>query len=183
MTRSYQLKARAARQDETRRRIVEAAVELHQTVGPVETTMTDVAERAGVGRVTVYRHFADETALARACSGHYFDLHPFPDLDAWRAISDSGQRLRTGLAEAYAWHRETEQMISRTLPAGRDQDIFAPYHDFWRAAAGVLAAGRRGKLDRAAIALALSFETWRTLTRDAGLTDRQAVEVAARLLA
>ena len=81
MPRPYELKRRAERQEETRRRIVEAAIELHQTVGPAATTISEIADRAGVGRVTVYRHFPDELTLARACSGRYFERHPAPDPD------------------------------------------------------------------------------------------------------
>ncbi len=88
MARAYQLKRRAERQDETRQRIVDAAIELHQTIGPAATTVTEIAQRAGVGRVTVYRHFPDELTLARACSGQYFERHPAPDLERWRAIAD-----------------------------------------------------------------------------------------------
>ena len=105
MAREYKLKRRAESQDETRQRIVEATIALHQTVGPAATTISDIAERAGVGRVTVYRHFPDEPTLARACSGLYFERHPAPDPDRWRAIPEPTERLRTGLRETYAYHR------------------------------------------------------------------------------
>src|SRR5439155_10532758 len=87
MGRSYQLKRRAERQGQTRQRIIEAAIELHQTIGPAATTVSEIAERAEVGRVTVYRHFPDEPSLARACSGQYFKRHPFPDPDRWRVVT------------------------------------------------------------------------------------------------
>ena len=186
MARPYQLKRRAERQDETRRRIVEAAIELHQTVGPAATTMSDIAERAQVGRVTVYRHFPDEPTLARACSGLYFERHPAPDFDRWREISDPAERLRTALRETYAYHRATEAMMTRVLADARDHEVMAPYHALWRHAADVLAVpwrarGRRRTLLRAGIALALSFDTWRSLVREQGLTDDQAIDVALRL--
>src|SRR5207244_5882784 len=79
VSRSYQLKRRAEHQDQTRQRIIEATIELHQTIGPKATTVSEIAERAQVGRVTVYRHFPDEPTLSRACSGHYLEQHPFPD--------------------------------------------------------------------------------------------------------
>jgi len=183
VSRTYTLKARAQRQDETRRRIVDAAVELHQTIGPDATTITDVAERAGVGRVTVYRHFPDELALLHACSGHFFAQHPFPDVEPWRAIADRRERAQRGVREAHAWFRATEAMMSKTLPGMRDHEVVAPYHAYWREAADVLAGPRAGKLARAAAALALSFDTWRTLTRDERLTDAQAVQVAVGLVA
>ena len=182
MPRTYELKARAERQEETRRRIVQAAIELHETVGPEATTITDVADRAGVGRVTVYRHFPDETALLRACSGHYYATHPFPDLAAWKAIGDPGKRARVALFEAYAYHRRTEAMFSRTLAIPHDHPAMAPYREHWRAAAAVLAAPRRGKAAHAAALLALSFETWRSLTRHGGLSDGDAVDVALTLV-
>ncbi len=186
MARSYQLKRRAERQDETRQRIIEAAIELHQTIGPAATTVTEIAERAHVGRVTVYRHFPDEPTLARACSGLYFERHPPPDPDGWADIDDPERRLRTGLTDTYAYHRATEQMMSRVLADARDHEVMAPYHALWNHAAAVLAdawpaRGRRRTLLRAGIALALTFDTWRTLTLDQQLTDTQAVELMLRL--
>ena len=186
MTRPYQLKRRAERQDETRRRIVEAAIALHQSIGPAATTVSEIAERAGVGRVTVYRHFPDEAALFAACSGHYFERHPLPDAERWRAIADPADRLRTALREAYAYHRATEEMSTHVLADVRDQPVMEPYHRHWERAVEVLLAGRgvRGRrraLLRAGIALALSFDTWRTLTREQGLNDEQAAVVALRL--
>ncbi len=184
MPREYKLKRRAAQQAETRQRIVEAAIELHQTIGPAATSVTDVAQRAGVGRVTVYRHFPDEAVLARACSGLYFERHPFPDLDTWRTIEDPVERLRAGLRDAYAYHRATEAMLTRVLADARDNPVVAPYHAYWASAADVLAStwGRtvtalRHVQLRAGIAVALSFDTWRTLIREQGLTDEEAVEL------
>jgi AcrR family transcriptional regulator len=69
VTRTYTLKRRAEQQAETRQRIVEAAVELHSSIGPAATTVSMVAERAGVQRHTYYAHFPDERSLAMACSG------------------------------------------------------------------------------------------------------------------
>lgn len=186
MARSYQLKRRAERQEQTRQRIVEAAVELHQTVGPAATTVSDVAERAQVGRVTVYRHFPNETELLRACSGHYFERHPAPDPERWRAIDDPAERLRTALGETYAYHRDTEEMMTRALADVREHEVMEPYHAHWQRATEVLlepwpARGRRRTLLRAGIALALSFDTWRMLAREQELTNNQAIELALRL--
>jgi AcrR family transcriptional regulator len=186
MTRKYHLKERADHHDATHRRIVEAAIELHQTIGPAATTVTDIAKRAGVGRVTVYRHFADELALARACSGLYLERHPAPDPDAWRAITDPVERLRVALYETYAYHRSTEAMMTHVFADARDHPMMAPYHAHWRRAADVLIAGWRARgrqraALRAGIALALAFETWRTLIREQGLDDEQAAELMLRL--
>lgn len=186
MARSYRLKRRAERQDETRQKIVDAAIELHQTRGLAATTISDIADHANVGRVTVYRHFPDEESLVGACSGQYFERHPFPDPAPWGAIQDPITRLRRGLRDMYAYHRETEPMMSRVIADARDLPIMAPYHAHWRRAADIIVAawpvkGRRKTLLRAAVGLALSFDTWRTLIRDQGLTDDQAIELMARL--
>jgi AcrR family transcriptional regulator len=186
MARSYQLKRRAERQDETRQRIIEATIGLHQTIGPARTTISEIAERAQVGRVTVYRHFPDEATLSCACSGQYFERHPFPDLDHWQKIADPAERLQTGLREAYAYHAATEAMISHALADARDHPVMAPYHAHWQHAADILSApwrlrGSRRTMLHAAIALALSFDTWRTLTREQGLSEAQAIAVTLRL--
>jgi AcrR family transcriptional regulator len=186
MARSYQLKRRAERQGETRQRIIEATIELHQTIGPAQTTISEIAGRAQVGRVTVYRHFPDEATLSRACSGQYFERHPFPDPDRWQKIADPAERLQTGLRETYAYHGATEAMISHALADARDHPVMAPYHAHWQDAADILSApwrlrGSRRTMLHAAIALALSFDTWRTLTQEQGLSDDQAIAVMLRL--
>lgn len=186
MTRPYRLGQRAERQEATRRRIVEAAVELHGTVGMAQTTVTDIAARAGVGRQTVYRHFPDELALVRACSGLYWERHPLPDPEPWRAIGDPEERCRVALTESYAYHRRTEAMIGRALADAADHPIMQGYHDHWRRVADVVASawrvgGRRRSLLRAAVGHAIVFPTWHSLVRRQGLTDRQAVALMLRL--
>ena len=186
MSRPYELKRRAERQEETRRRIVEAAVTLHGSLGMSQTTITQIAELAGVGRQTVYRHFPDELALVRACSGLYCERNPFPDLEPWRAVADPHERLRLGLRESYAYHRRTEAMISRALADAGDSPILQSYHDHWQGAADVITSvwrvrGRERSFLRAAIGHAIVFPTWQSLVRDQGLTDRQAVELMHRL--
>jgi len=186
VSRPYTLKRRAERQDETRQRIVDAAIELHQTIGPTATTISEIAQRAGVGRVTVYRHFPDELTLARACSGQYFERHPAPDPEEWRSIAEPEERLRHALCETYAYHRATQRMISHVLADARGHAVMAPYHEHWRRAVDVLlepwpACGRQRTALRAAIALALGFDTWRTLSEEHGLSDRRAAELMLRL--
>jgi AcrR family transcriptional regulator len=186
MSRRYELKRRAERQGETRQRIVDATIELHKSIGAAQTTVSEIAKRAGVGRVTVYRHFPDEETLFYACSGHYFSQHPFPDIERWRQIADPRDRLRGGLRESYAWYEENRQMIAMALAEARELPMMAPYHDFWDSAAEVLAGawrirGRRRSNLKAAIALALSFDTHRTLTREQHLTADQSIELMVRL--
>jgi len=187
VTRKYELKRRAERQDETRQRIVDATIELHQAIGAAQTTISEIAKRAGVGRVTVYRHFPDEETLFYACSGYYFAQHPFPDIERWREIPDPIDRLREGLRESYAWHRDNEQMIAMALAEARHLPMMAPYHAYWeRAAETIVAAwrfgGRRRARVKAAIALAFSFDTHRTLTREQQLTDEEAITLLTQLV-
>jgi AcrR family transcriptional regulator len=114
-TRTYELKKRAERQDETRRRIVEAAVELHTTIGPARTSVAAIAERAGVTRPTVYAHFPDADALFRACSGHVRETVPPPELEPWRSIEDPAARLCTALEELYAYYTRLEPLLENVL--------------------------------------------------------------------
>jgi AcrR family transcriptional regulator len=186
MARKYELKRRAERQAETRRRIVEAAVELHTTVGPARTSVSAVAERAGIQRHTYYRHFPDERSLRLACSGLHQERDPFPDPDPWREIADPGRRLRRGLTELYGYYARNESLLAHLV---RDADIDPPTREIIAARFGPpLAAiretlahdltpgGRRARA-LAALDLALDFNTWRSLVRRSGLGQRQAVEV------
>ncbi len=186
--RKYELKQRAAEMAETRRRITEAAVDLHGTVGPARTTLSAVAERAGVQRHTVYRHFPSEAELFRACSTHWLTANPVPDVDAWRAIERPQDRLAHALDELYAYYERAEPMLANVL---RDLDLvdalqptIAPLQDFLAEGTATLTAGwnsrpRRRRLLRAAVRHVLDFHTWRSLTADAQLTRADAVELAA----
>src|SRR5213596_1292513 len=118
-TRTYRMSRRAESQAETRLRITESAVALHGTLGPARTTMSAVAEHAGVRRSTLYRHFPDEAALFAACSAHWRASNPPPNLEYWAAINDPHERLRLALEELYAYYRRTERMMDNLL---RDAD-------------------------------------------------------------
>src|SRR5690242_17111477 len=98
-TRPYRMGRRADRQQETRRRIVEAAVDLHGTVGPARTSVAQIAERAGVQRHTYYAHFPKERDLMMACSGLALERDPLPDPEAWLGTPSGAERLEQGLGE------------------------------------------------------------------------------------
>jgi len=185
MSRPYRQKQRAEAQAETRERIVDAAIALHEAKGVAATSMADIAARAGVGKVTVYRHFGDEAAILGACSSTYFQSHPFPEVEAWRDIASPAERLRQGFAETYAYHRETEAMMSSVLPELGDSPLVEPYRAHWRHAVEVLAGAwpqsARSPELAAAIALALRFDTWALLVREHGLNDAQAVGLMLQL--
>lgn len=183
--RKYQLKRRAERQAETRRRIIEATAELHATVGPSRTTISAIAERAGVERLTVYRHFPDEASLFQACSQHFLSANPPPDPAAWLTAGDPDERLRAALTDLYGYYRRTEPMLENLLRDMRSMPIVAQhlrgYFQFLDAARDVLAAGRAAHRPLlAALRLALHFRTWQTLAREAGLDDREAADLMVR---
>lgn len=188
MKRAYELKERARKQAETRRRIVEAAVELHTSVGPARTTISGIARRAGVERHTVYAHFPDERTLFRACSQHWDATHPLPDLQALADADDPVERLRRVLGELYAWYESVETDLAMFIrdaslvPANAEVlgEMTAPL----AALADALAHGRpRRKSVRAAIGHALDFESWRSLVRRQGLSQTQAVDTMAAFVA
>src|SRR6476620_2169189 len=111
-TRKYQLKRRAEQQSDTRRRIVEAVAALHGETGPARTTIKAIAERAGVERLTVYRHFADEGALFAACDVHFRAETPPPDPAAWAGVADPAARLRAARLAFYGYYRQGEAMLA-----------------------------------------------------------------------
>src|SRR5689334_1356859 len=125
MARTYQLKKRAERQEETRRRIVQAAVDLHGTIGPARTTVSAIAERAGVQRHTYYRYFPDDRTLGMACSGLHMEQNPVPDPEPWREIADPADRLAHGLSELYAWYERTEQMLTNVTRDAETDPVMA----------------------------------------------------------
>jgi AcrR family transcriptional regulator len=188
--RPYRLKRRAETLEETRRRITVAAMELHGSIGPARTSISAVAERAGVQRGTVYRHFPDEVALFAACSAHWERLHPPPDPARWVAIPSPDERLRTALGELYAWYREGEPMLANVVrdaphvPALRQQ--VEGMRAFLAQAERLLLAGRsvRGRRRArvaAALGHALQFETWHSLA-GRGLADDEIVALIDALV-
>ena len=188
--RVYRKHKRAEQELATRERITEAAVSLHETLGPARTTVKAIAVRAGVQRGTVYRHFPDTGRLFAACSASYSARHPAPDVAAWAAIAAPDARLRRALSELYAWYLEVEAMLSKVirdieaLPPVMQQEFAADF-----AAMGeVLMLGRpeRGRARArvsAAVAHAIEFPTWHSLTRTHRLRDDEAVRLMAAMVA
>ena len=186
MTRTYTLKRRAEQQADTRRRIVEAAVELHGSIGPALTTVSMVAERAGVQRHTFYAHFPDDRSLHLACSGLAVERAPLPDPEPWRAIENPSERLRAGLLAIYDWYERNANLLAAVL---RD----AEYHALTRevtelrfgppmAAYGDVLGAKLNAKQRALLRLALSFFTWRTLARESGLKQNAAVALMVQAI-
>jgi AcrR family transcriptional regulator len=185
------MKRRAELEEQTRLRITESAVALHEELGPARTPISAVAERAGVRRSTVYRHFPDEESLFVACTSHWFAGHIPPDPGPWTAIEEPDARLRGALRELYAYYRSTGRMLEHSLRDATISPLVArfigAYHAYVRAAVGVLMAGRpeRGRARRrarAAIGHALAFQTWHSLAVEQGLGDAEAADLACRLV-
>jgi AcrR family transcriptional regulator len=186
LTRTYTLKKRAEQQAETRQRIVEAAVELHSSLGPAATTLSMIAERAGVQRHTLYAHFPDERSLAMACSGLVYERDPLPEAAVWRDMANRTERLTAAVSAIYAWYERNASLMACIM---RDAEHHALTRDIVALRVGPVVAGWHDVLgaslnasQRAMLHLALSFFTWRTLIRDGGLTQRAAVRVMVQAI-
>lgn len=189
--RPYRMTRRAELEEETRRRIAESAVALHQQLGPARTTVSAIAELAGVRRSTVYRHFPDEEALFAACSAHWRAANPSPDPGKWAAVDDPSARTRAALADLYAYYARTHAMYTSLLrdeaavPAVRSR--LRDFHGYLASITDILMSGRRlrGRLadrTRAAIGHALSFPTWSSLVLEQGLSETDAVSLMSLLV-
>ena len=176
---------------DARLRIIEAMVELDEEVGPAATTVTAIAERAGVQRLTVYRHFPDDRAMLGACSAHWLEAHPVPNPAEWTGIADPRIRLETALRGIYDFFRTGAPMLESVL---RDEgqmeavaEVMVPVWDYFREVAGGLSAGWNVNSNdqrrvRAAVGHALDFYTWRSLANQ-GLSVPEAVELMTGLVA
>jgi AcrR family transcriptional regulator len=186
MTRSYTLKKRAEQQAQTRQRIVEAALDLHSSVGPARTTVSMIAEKAGVQRHTLYAHFKDERSLFAACSGLHLEREPLPEPEAWRRINDVDQRLRVGLSELYEWYSRNAGIVGAVLRDAQVHDLtretvavsIVPYLN---ACSDVLRETLTEQ-QSTVLALAFSFHTWQILVQEQRLQSAEAAEVMARAI-
>ena len=185
--RSYRLKQRALRQGETRRRIVDATVKLHTTVGPAHTTIKAIAEWAGVERLTVYRHFPDMDALFQACTARSRVLWPPPEPAVWASIADPRTRLNTALRDVYGYYQKRQDglaVIMRdidALPAWLQDALAAQKRVMVRA----LMRGwsnRSSRLLRAALAHSIDFHTFRSLLHDQRLKLEEAIELMTQFV-
>ena len=182
---------RAELEEQTRRRITESTVSLHEEVGPAQTSISAIAERAGVRRSTVYRHFRDEASLFAACSAHWRAANPAPDPSRWSTIADPAERTETALRELYAFYGRTGAMyasLTRDEPlVPIVQRLLGDFYGYLDAVQGILLAGRglRGRRARsvsAAIGHALAFPTWQSLTHEQGLENDEAAALMCVLV-
>jgi AcrR family transcriptional regulator len=170
--RAYRLGRRAEKQEQTRQRIVEAAVELHGTIGPAHTSIAQIAERAGVQRHTFYAHFPDERSLSLACSGLALERDPLPDVEQWATVPPGAARIRHALEQIYAWYGRNEQLTVCVL---RDAEVHELTREIaemrmgptFSRATELLSQGLASR-SRALLGLALDFGCWRALHRTVG---------------
>jgi AcrR family transcriptional regulator len=189
--RPYRKQKRAVAEEETRRRITEAAVELHSSVGPAKTTVTDVAELAGVSRMTVYNHFPTDTDLFTACSSHWARKNPFPEPNRWGEVEDPTERLARALADLYGWYAVRQGMLSNVFRDAPLVPAVAEIAEQWWGGyldevLDVLArgwpvdAGTEGAL-RATLRVVIDFHTWQILSTS-GLGDEEAARIASKMV-
>ncbi len=180
------MRRRAEQVDETRQRITEAAVRLHTTVGPANTTISGVAEEAGVTRLTVYRHFADLDALFVACMGHWNATNPGPDAEAWAAIEAADERATQGIRELYAWYAGRGDELypifrdQAAMPASAQTAMAELFEAYAVAIDGPDAPP--GSVRAAVIRHLVDFWTWRSLVVEQGLQPDQAADAAVSML-
>ncbi|MFD2182140.1 TetR/AcrR family transcriptional regulator [Rhodoplanes azumiensis] len=185
MARKYELKRRAVRQDATRQRIIAAAVDLHCSVGPTRTSILAIAERAGVERPTVYRHFPTLDALYVACADRFWTDNPLPDAEAWTGIADPEARLRRGLDELYGFFERLSPALWNILRDVEDtpdlKQCCAGHAGGWTRMREVLvepfasSPEQRARAD-AAVAHAVDYFAWRASRRN-GISNATIVDL------
>ena len=191
MTVKYRLQKRADLERQTRQRIVEAAVALHAELGPSKTSILALSHRAGVSRPTIYRHFPDQRSLLAACSSHVRAVSPPPALAAWKEITDPERRLVVALGQLFAYYAANEDLLARVLRDADDDPLVREASDPRRRHADESATvltqpwavrGSARRRVRAAVAHAISFPTWRSLVREHGLREREAIALLTSLV-
>jgi AcrR family transcriptional regulator len=187
-SRGYRKVKRADDEQRTRARIVDAVEQLHGLVGPARASVSAIADRAGVTRATVYRHFPDDEALFLACSGQWLSRQRLPDPQHWATYEDPWTRLRAGLLDIYRFYRAGEQMLAMIQ---RDAEVVPERvrvarlsrERLWRTTLLRDLPGHRRATCRAAVAHATAFTTWRSLCLEEGLTDRAAADLMVAMTA
>ncbi|MHB8571355.1 MAG: TetR/AcrR family transcriptional regulator [Candidatus Dormibacteria bacterium] len=191
--RVYRQVARAERLAGTRQRIVEATYQLHATVGPNRTTVAEIARRAGVQRLTVYRHFPDERSLFAACSGHSRTLNPPPaaDLGADAQGVERARQILLGMFRYYGFNPRLVDNLMRDSGAGPAAETVRAAMTPMRAAisdaedrivAAVPHGERAASAVRAAAHHAMAFSTWRSLVMEGGIDDERAAGLLVAMI-
>ena len=182
--RPYHQSRRAERTDETRTRVLDAVAALQEEVGPSRTTVSSIAERAGVQRLTIYRHFPDDRLRLEAGTSRWLSAHPLPGPPSPRDAPDPVTATEAALLNLFAYYRRTTRMWTSAyrdraevtevgtpvaLLEARLASIGDGLFHSWSSEVGGLEA-------RALIGHALRFSTWQSLAEE-GLDDEQMVRL------
>jgi AcrR family transcriptional regulator len=186
--RPYTLRKRAESRDETRARIVAATVALHEELGPRRTTISAIADRAGVQRLTVYRHFPDEAALFAACTSRWLEDNPPPDPSAWGNLGDPAARMHAALLALYAYYRRTERMWTVSFRDAEEVPALQPamrrFEDYLAGVQRAIAAGWGAagcnRAVRTLILHCLRFGTWQSLVQQGRLGQAESAAACVR---
>ena len=181
---------RAAAVEETRRRIVDATRALHGERGIAATSWEDIAQRAGVGVGTVYRHFRSLDELIPACGRVSMQVIALPDPRTAATLferADDATRIRRLVGEAYAIYERgaPELRVVRLEPdvhpsvTQAAEDLEASLQALTDAALDPLACS---EADRRLVRAMLDLGTWDAL-RGYGLSQDDAVAAVADMLA
>lgn len=186
-------------EEQTRERILMAALELFARQGIGKTSLDQVAYQAGVTRVTVYRHFADKQDLVYRTflrveqvfqdGARVLDQAPRPDQGAWEAVT---VRIGQGLGalppnDVFARTEELKRLYPEVYTAIQDVRADTLNHLFERFFS--MAEGQgwlRPGIDRAAVqslfwAITLNiFEN--PQIRPLGLTDAELFHLLTDIL-
>lgn len=143
--RRYESSRRALQAAQTRRDVLDAAIALFGESGWAGTTLTAIAERAGVAVETVYSGFGTKKGLLRAAIDVAIvgDDEPIPlrEREIWQRMGEGNleRRMATGIAMMAEIHGRTAGPWRALVEAsGTDAEIEA-----WR---DELEAARRGDL-------------------------------------
>lgn len=105
----------AAHRDAVRDATLDATAALVAEHGLTGVTMSQVAERSGIGRATLYKYFPDLEAILAAWHERHIAAHLRHLAEAGESVTDPGERLRTVL-RAYAAiareHRDSSELAS-----------------------------------------------------------------------
>lgn len=173
MARDYRKVKRAEAQEETRDKIVRATMALHLEQGVATTSYSDVAERAGVGPATVYRHFPTMGSLVEACGAHVWQAidPPRPEQAGtlFAGLHSREERLERLVRELDAFYTRAAAPLWSAI---RDQDRVPELASFLKdvqVGVSALAAGALDEDVRApsvGIAAAVAdFTVWLALSR------------------
>jgi hypothetical protein len=124
---------------------------------------------------------------------HWMSQDPPPDATAWLEIDDPHRRVGTALSQIYAHYARNEQVTGNVF---RDMYLVESMRSFnvplvegsFTAMRETLGSAFSDDADlavrrKAMLSVALSFNTWKTLVRAEGLTNEEAADLMARLVA